>query len=232
MNTKACRLEINLYADILNKIITGQLPPGSRLTEQGLAHSYHVSRTPIREVLISLQEAGLVERNRNRGAKVAAFGPDDVEQIYEVRSALECLAVRRAVHRLALDDLLEIERRLLVANQCASEDWIQQQIDIDISLHQLITSQSGNRLLAKYLENISSLIHSLRLVGYCNEKYALATGEEHLDIVRALTRRDAPLAECLLAAHINSSMRHILELYFSSHKSPEVPGRSNGNKSY
>jgi DNA-binding GntR family transcriptional regulator len=214
--SKTSRPEIDLYADILDKIVTGQFPPGYRLAEKELALAYHVSRTPVRETLISLHKAGLVERSRNRGARVVSFGPDDIEQIYEIRSALECLAIRRAARRLRLDDLLRIERRLLVANQRLAEGWIQEQIDIDLALHRLISVQSGSRRLAKILEDTSLLLHSLRLLGYRNEHYTLVTGEEHLAIVRALLRRDASLAEQLLAAHIDSSKKHVLELFFSS----------------
>ncbi len=222
-NSKAEQFKPSLYGSILEKIVTGQYPPGYHLAEKDLALTHHVSRTPVREVLLLLQRDGLIERNRNRGAVVASFGPDDVEQIYEIRSALECLAVRKAGQRLGLDDLLEIERRLLIANQRASDGWKQEQADIDLLLHRLIISHSGNRRLAGYLENVSLLIHSLRLIGYHNEEYAFVAGKEHLAIVQALLRRDAALAERLLAAHIDSSMRHVLESFFSSRNKLEVP---------
>jgi DNA-binding GntR family transcriptional regulator len=225
-DSKTIRPKPDLYADILSKIVTREFPPGHRLTEEDLALTYHVSRTPIREVLLSLHKEGLVERSRNRGAKVVSFGPDDVEQIYEIRAALECLAVRKAAQRIRLSDLHMLEHRLLIANQCASENWQKEQADIDFELHAMIVSHSGNRRLAKYLENVSSLIHSLRLIGYRNDEYALAAGEDHLAIVRALMHRDASLAERLLVAHINSSMRHVLELFFSSKNAPEVFDRA------
>lgn len=205
-----------LYADILDKIVQGQFPAGYHLVEENLARAYHVSRTPIREVLVLLQKDGLIKRSLNRGAEVVSFGPDDVEQIYEIRSTLECLALRKAAHRIRLGDLIEIERRLLIANQRASETWKQDQSEIDLRLHGLIISHSGNPRLTGYLENVALLTHSLRLIGYRNEEYALSAGEEHLAIVQALLRRDASMAERLLQAHIDSSMHHVLELFFES----------------
>lgn len=215
-DSNTSRPKPDLYTDILRKILTGEFPPGHRLTEEVLALTYQVSRTPVREALLSLHKEGLIERSRHRGARVVSFGPDDVEQIYEIRAALECLAVRKAAQRMRLGDLHILERRLLIANQRASENWQGEQADIDLELHQMIVSHSGNRRLARYLENVSSLIHSLRLIGYRNDEYAHAAGEEHLAIVRALIRRDASLAERLLAAHINSSMQHVLESSFLS----------------
>lgn len=205
-----------LYADILDKIVQGQFPAGHHLVEENLARAYHVSRTPIREVLVLLQKDGLVKRSLNRGAEVVSFAPDDVEQIYEIRSALECLALRKAAHRIRLGDLIEIERRLLIANQRVSETWKQDQSEIDLRLHGLIISHSGNPRLTGYLENVALLTHSLRLIGYRNEEYAISAGEEHLAIVQALLHRDASMAERLLQAHIDSSMHHVLELFFKS----------------
>ena len=219
--TRTGGLETSLYTEILNKIIAGQYAPGYRLTEEDLASAHNVSRTPIREVLFFLHKDGLVERNRNRGATVASFGPDDVEQIPEIRGALKCLPIRKAVHRLELAELVEFERRLLAANQRTSESWKQDQSDIDVALRGLFISRAGNSRLAGYLKHISLLIHSLRLIGYGNEEHALQAGEEHLGIVRALMRRDALLAERLLADHIESAKRRLLELIFQGRNRPE-----------
>src|ERR1700733_3003120 len=78
------------YTDILGMIVQGGLPPGQRMIEEDLAREYRVSRTPIREVIFALERDGLVARAANRGAKVIAFTPDDVEQVYEIRKVLEC----------------------------------------------------------------------------------------------------------------------------------------------
>jgi DNA-binding GntR family transcriptional regulator len=194
--------------------MSGTFPPGRRLVEEELAETYHVSRTPIREVLVALEKDGLVERTHNRGAKVVSFTADDVEEIYETRNALECLSIRQAIRNLQLQDLLDLERHLEKLNRHEGPQWNQQQARIDLELHQLILSHSGNRRLVAYLENISMLIHSLRLIGLRNAQHVRRSGEEHLAIVRALLRRDAQLAERLLADHIETSKRNTLELFF------------------
>jgi DNA-binding GntR family transcriptional regulator len=203
----------HLYAEILAKIISGEYPPGSRLVEEDLASAHDVSRTPIREVLFALERDGLVRRVKNQGAKVVAFTADDVEEIYEIRKALESLAVRRAVPNLKLNDLLEFERELEQLNSHKGPKWNDQQAEADFRLHRLIVRHSGNRRLISYLENISLLIHSLRLVGYREDRHARRAGEEHLGIVKALKARDARLAEELLASHIDTSKRNAIELF-------------------
>src|SRR5439155_15171927 len=115
------------------------------LSEEGLSCTYQVRRTPIREILFLLQRDGLVGGNRHRGARIVSFGPQDIEQIWDIRTALECLAVRNAVRSLTLDDLIGIERRLTLANQRVYPTWKQDQVQIDLELHRLIAFHSGNR---------------------------------------------------------------------------------------
>jgi DNA-binding GntR family transcriptional regulator len=213
-NPQRERLQSQIYASILGKIMNGEYPPGQRLVEEEMAEIYKVSRTPIREVLQALARDGLVEHVHNRGARVVSFTPDDVEEIYEIREVLECFSVRRAVRNLPLNQLIEIEKRLNGLNRSDGPKWNQQQADLDLELHRLIVSHSGNRRLIAHLENIALLIHSLRLVGYRNDQHARQAGTEHLAIVRALLRRDSELAERLLAEHIENSKRHALELFF------------------
>ncbi len=204
-----------IYADILARIVGGEFLPGERLIEEDLARVYRVSRTPIREILFILEKDGLIEHVRNRGARVVSFTPDDVEQIYEVRKALECRAIRGTAQNIRLEDLLEIEQRLQAANSHErGHKWNQEQVDLDLDLHRLIVLHSGNRWLISCLESVSLMIHSLRLLGYRNEDHARQTGEDHLAIVRALLRRDADLAERLLAAHIDTSKRNAIELFY------------------
>jgi len=202
-----------VYTDILAKIMRGDLAPGQRLIEEDLARAYNVSRTPIREVLLALEKDGLVERMRNRGARVAAFTPDVMEEIYEIRKALECLSVRNAARNIPMTLLIDFERRLEGLAQQKGDDWHRRQSEIDLEFHRAIVAHSGNRRLMDYLENISVLIHSLRLVGYANSLFARRAGEEHLAIVRALMRRDAQTAEALLAEHIDNSKHHALAAF-------------------
>ena len=206
-----------LYAALLGKIISGEYAPGDRLVEAELAAAHGVSRTPVREVLLALTKDGLVDRIRNRGARVASFTPDDVEGIYEIRKALEVLSLRTAVRTLRLSDLIELERKLDALNHgdpAKDNRWNQRQAEADVELHRLIISHSGNRRLIAYLDHISLLIHSLRLLGYRNGNHAQRAGIEHAAIVRALLRRDSEMSQRLLADHIEISKRNALDLFF------------------
>lgn len=214
-----------VYSEIVRQIATGQLSPGQRLVEKALAESFDMSRTPIREVLFKLERDGLVQRTRNQGARVTAFTPDDIEQIYEIRSALECLAVRGAVNNLKLNQLFELERQLEEWRNRTGPDRYKALYEVDLHLHALIISHSGNPRLTSYLERLSLLINSIRLLTHGSEEHFRAGVEEHLGIIRALTARNGPLAEKLLGEHIRAAQRRAIEFFkhtTGNQASPEI----------
>jgi DNA-binding GntR family transcriptional regulator len=208
----------SLYFEMLRKIVNGEFQPGQRLVEEELALEFQVSRTPIREVLFKLERDGVVQRLRNHGARVTSFTPDDVEQIYEIRKALECLGVRNAAKSLKLIDLLEFEQRLEDLNTLKDADFLQKGSELDVELHKSIVSHSGNRRLAAYLENLSMLVHSVRMLSHGVMQFSRAANDEHLAIVRALLRRDAVMAERLLGDHIESSKQRALVFIIEKNK--------------
>ena len=205
------------YTQILQRIISGEYPAGYRLVEDELAKVFDVSRTPIREVLVSLEKDGLVKRHPYRGARVADFTPDDVEEIYEIRSALECLALRDAIRNIPLSLLVDFERRLQQTLDQKSEHIAKDEyFGMDLELHRLIISHCRNKRLRAYMENLALLIGSLRIVAYYDDASVRRAGEEHLAIVKAVATRDLEAAESLLADHISLSKYTALKAFSSS----------------
>lgn len=85
-------------ADVLRqRIVRGELVPGSRLTEEGLAEEFAVSRGPVRDAIMQLSFEKLIEVHKPRGIYIVGLSDDDVDQLYSLRGALELLAVERAM---------------------------------------------------------------------------------------------------------------------------------------
>lgn len=208
-------LQSQLHAAIVERIISGDLSAGQRLVEEELAQTYNVSRTPVREVLFALQKDGLVERVKNQGAKVVSFTADDVEEVFDVRQALECFCIPCVIRTVKLNDLLELEHRIEALDQGTGPKWSEKQAAVDMDLHALIKNGSRNRRLIASVDRLSLLLHSLQLAGYRNEEHVRQSAREHLEIIRALLRRDADLAKQSLADHIENGKRHTLELFFA-----------------
>ncbi len=201
-----------IYADLLRRILKGDLKPGARLVEAQLAAQYSVSRTLIREVLFMLLRDDLVKRNHNRGTQVVSFTPDDVEDLYEIRKNLELLALITAINAMPLEPLFQFEQRLRSLESKPPRQVASQHAEIDVALHGFVFQHCRNKRLVSYLENISQLIHSLRLLGYEMEDVVRLTGVQHLALVQAFVRRDLPAAERLLAEHIDTSKKNALQM--------------------
>jgi GntR family transcriptional regulator, rspAB operon transcriptional repressor len=209
-----------LYGVLLEKIISGDLGPGQRLVEEDLARTYGVSRTPIREVLLAFEKDGLVERVRNRGAKVVSFTADDVEELFDIRKALETHCIPNVVRTIKLNELLELEHRLEALADQHSPQWRDEHARIDLKLHHLIVENSGNRRLIAEMKRLSMLLESLQLASFRADLHLRETGEQHLAIIRALLRRDVDLARRLLAEHIEHGKRNALELFLGAPREP------------
>lgn len=202
-----------VYTEIVRKIASGELAPGQRLVEIDLAHLLETSRTPVREALFKLEKDGLVQRTHNQGARVAAFTPDDIEQIYEIRSALECLAIRKGTKNVPLNRLFEFDRQLEQWRNRSGPERSQALYEIDLELHEFIVKHSSNPRLISHLDKLSLLINSVRLLTHGSEQHFKAGIEEHLGIIRALIRRDGETAERLMAEHIEGAKHRALEFF-------------------
>lgn len=223
-NPRSEAIKEEIYRGILQMIMTNGLRHGQRLIEDALAKTFRVSRTPIREALFALEKDGIVERVHGCGARVATFTPDDVEQIYEVRKALECCALPKAVSNLAFTDLLQLKHDLDEVTGKPGAHHSRRHKEIDLKLHKMIVDASGNRHLVSYYRNISLLTDSLKLMSYRDEVHAKEIGSQHAAIVEALLRREEGEAEKLLRHHIEDGCRNAIEVFFQHHFLPRGDG--------
>jgi len=97
---------------LIDSIVAGELPPGSRVSEEGLAQRFGVSRAPLREALRRLEEYRLVQRRPHAGVRVVSLSREELTELYEIREALEGMACRLAAERMSEEDLAQLGRVL------------------------------------------------------------------------------------------------------------------------
>jgi len=137
-------------------ILSGQLPPGSRLREETLASNFSVSRTPIREALIVLAASGLAHLEPNRGATVLQLTADDVAEVYHLRAVLEsesaALASRRITPEVA-GLLVKICDRMGELRAAPAAE----QLAADTNFHYTIAEASGSPRLVALIRQVSAI---------------------------------------------------------------------------
>jgi DNA-binding GntR family transcriptional regulator len=214
-----------LAATLQARVLSGALPSGTRLRQEALAEEFGVSRTPIREALRKLQEAGLVEVRPNRGAHVRRLSPREIRDAYEVRAELEGLAAELAAARIRheqLDALHEAQaqfreslERTVEARGAGlepSEDEIARWGRANDLFHQEIQAACGNEVLTKTLAHLHRSFPRDLSRTVLRENTALLRENvgEHEAILAAIERRDAAAARELMLRHVQHAGRLVV----------------------
>jgi DNA-binding GntR family transcriptional regulator len=194
-------------------IISGALEPGSRLSEQALATSLGVSRGPLREAIRRLEGRKLLERTPNIGVRVAALSLKDLNEILQIREALEGKACALAAQNMTDAEIAGLGKLLDSHAKQASlrEGTGYYQETKDHDFHFRIITGSGNARLAQMLTG--DLYYLLRVYRYkssTNPGRAVEALDEHKAIVEAIARRDSAAAEQAMRAHLRHA-RQIVE---------------------
>jgi DNA-binding GntR family transcriptional regulator len=206
-----------LVEALLSDVFHGRLRAGAHLVTQELSERFRVSHTPIREALITLAGIGVIDLLPNRGAVVRRLTPKEVREVYQVRSLLECAAVRRACGRIDLHQLHDLAaefKSLASARPRDAGRFIARARAVDSRLHDLVADSCGNAFLAEEIHRLKILFRAFRDVAWekdqeRNDVHRLfeETGE-HLAIVESLIGGDARGAARAMALHIRSGARY------------------------
>jgi DNA-binding GntR family transcriptional regulator len=200
----------HVYAKLLELISSGTVPPGERLDERALAQALGVSRTPVREAVTRLVSDGLVEHRAYQGNFVRRFSADQVAGLYDVRRALEVLAIREAIPRLTDGQLRAIHRALDDACAALEAGDMPGFADADRTFHRLISECSENETLIHTLRRLEAQIQLVRTAANRDPQLVERTLAERDQIMAALETRDADRAAALMAEHIDDVKRTVI----------------------
>ncbi len=201
----------DVYEQIRDEIVSGELAAGATLVETVLATRYGTSRTPIREALRRLEQDGLVERAA-RGLRVRHRSVEEILEIYEVRIQLEAAAARAAAERHTQLDLMRIRRG---HDQMTAADVTDPttMATMNRRFHESIWTASHNATLFDLLTRLHSHLTrypATTLTRPGRWKTALA---EHEQIIEAVTARDTDTAARLAEEHMTEARDIRLQMY-------------------
>jgi len=201
-----------VYNKIKNLIITCKFKGGERLLLNSLANRLGVSITPVREALKQLEREELVKQTPNKGAEVVNIFIEDVIEIYDIRSALESLAIRLLpgkIDKNFLEKLNLLYKK--TENYLTKKDIIAYQ-EYNKKLHELIIFKTGNRRLIRMMNQIRDHMSIIIIKNLSLESLEKTRehAKEHIQILQALERSDFNLAERLVKTHIMNAKEEIL----------------------
>lgn len=138
----------------MEAIIVGELAPGSLHSVAKLAERLNVSRSPVREALISLADQGMVSFERNHGVRIQQTTAHDLEEIFSLRLILEVPAVFRATRRMQPRDLERLRDALGTVEQFTSSKTVRAHQELDAAFHRVILEVAGNQRLAAVVDTL------------------------------------------------------------------------------
>ena len=186
---------------ILQRIVSGEYPPGSRLVETRIAQELGVSQAPVREALRDLEQLGCIVHEPFRGCSVRAFSADELLEAFPVRAALEALAARLAAERISEQELLRLAELLETMREAARRGDAHGQSQANASFHATIVRAARNVTLERQWALLEPFSRTFLTVSQSGLDL-LALSERHIPILDALRARDPDAAAEAMHRHL------------------------------
>jgi DNA-binding GntR family transcriptional regulator len=193
-------------------ILSGRYMPGDRLNEAKLAHEFNISRIPIREALIQLQESGLVMNHEGRGMCVTKLSEEDIQRINSVRLVMETEAIWLARKHMTPQIAAQLED--VLARMEAAHDLLVEVAPLDIEFHRLIWRASGNPYLARALDSLVAQLFAHKTLEHqifaktapqkAREEFRIWRVAHHRELFDVLMGKTVADPETAILAHLRA----------------------------
>ncbi len=200
-----------VFQTLRKAILTGELEPGERLMETQLGEKLGVSRTPIREAIRKLELEGLVVMVPRKGAQVAPFTQKDIQDVLEVRAALEALACKLACSRMDDRSFLRLQLIITEYDYAVKEQDIEVMVQKDVEFHETIFNATNNEKLSQFFNNMREQVDRYRIAYIKSTVENNNVSKEHTEILEALRNRDEDYAARLASEHIKVQCQTIMD---------------------
>jgi len=203
-------LSASIVATLKERIIHWQYPPEHRLTEAELCQKFGVSRSPVREALRTLATDGFVKKMPNRGYAVKQYNLREIEELYEVRLALElfvveCLAKRCTPMKDDMDALKRTWTGLLNGSSKKDEELAR----LDTLFHETLAHAAGNKSLLRQLRAINERLLLFLMIDFGKAHRVESTCHQHLEILKRIAAKDISGARKAMQRNIEEGRNNV-----------------------
>ncbi len=205
-----------VFQRLRDDILSCRLPPGTRVSEAGLALTYGCGKAPIRAALARLRQDAWVRAQARKATMIAPITLQDVHEVYELRLLLEPAAARLAAGRVERRELARLRR---LAEQRYAPDNSRSTLAFlaaNREFHLLIANATRNTLLSRNLADLHDRMTRVMHLGLAARNRTRELRHDHRALVAALARGDAAAAENLARNEIEDSRRMVLEALLAS----------------
>lgn len=205
-----------------NAIVAGVLKPGERLMEIQVAEELGVSRTPVREAIRKLELEGFVVMIPRRGTYVSDLSIKDINEVYEVRTALDVLAAGLAAERITEEEMEQMERLLVQIGEYIEQNDMEKIVEADSQFHDILYRASRNERLVGIINNLREQLTRFRSLSMSYPGRLKEMLGEHTRLVEALGRRNVTLAQNLASEHMANAEQTLLKNLLERRQNAEL----------
>lgn len=202
-------LRFSAYKAIKDRILYLDLKPGEKIVEQAIASELGVSRTPVREALLMLQNEKLVECNDRTGFIVRRFPAAEIAEYFAVRAVIEEFVMSLVFERITEDELAALRENIREAERYVDEGDVRNIIRTSSEFHEILYKAAKSEVL---LETISTLVDKfqwLRSIALSEPRGAKQSVSQHKRILAAIEKRDWKRLKVLLRAHFSGAQKRL-----------------------
>lgn len=201
------------YRELKRLILDGELPAGAHLLELEAAARLGMSRTPVREAMVRLQQEGMVEIRPRHGMRVLPVSSDDMREIYQVLTGLEATAARLAAQRgLSKGELAGLRVAVKDMDAALAADDLAAWAAADERFHASLVEASGNQRLIALVGQLWDQAHRARMLTLKLRPRPTASNRDHEALVEAIANGHADRARRIHAAHREQAGIMLVEL--------------------
>lgn len=211
-------LEDYAYRYIIHQIVENQLRPGDTILETEMAETLEVSRTPVRSAIVRLINEGLLEKKRKKGCIIPIPQPEDARQVFQAREILESTVAGLAALNRKESDVAEL-REILDQETSALKSGRKEEYYLSNErFHFTLLRAAKNKYFERYCRHLfrRSSVYIFYFDSFyrtdenVNEIPRQRTPGQHLEILKAIEKSDAPLAEKIMKEHVKLSFKVLL----------------------
>lgn len=195
-------LRDEVYLSIKEGILTGEIPPGERISIGRLLKEIGFSPTPIREALLKLEQEGFVSRLSKGGFIASRFTKKDIDEVFGIRSELERYAVDLAIDLIQKEDIQWLEMNIMKSEGAVRQNRLTEVSRLNTEFHDYLNGVSDNRRLIAIINGLRDQIFQYRSAILRVYGMADVSIDDHKKMIKAIKTKDKNLLQRLAQEHI------------------------------
>ena len=203
-----------IYHFLREQLLSGELQPHQHLIEAKIAQEIGTSRTPVREALHSLELEGLIKSIPRVGYVVKPISEQEVEEICEIRMAIEGIAARWAMEKAYKKLVEELGKNISLGEDKVSKGDVRAFVDMDARFHEIISKFSGSQRLLELAQALRRHMLRYRVQSIYSIDNVLRAIDGHKGILRAIEKQNLEAVNKAIQHHMEQSKKDILRYAF------------------